>query len=71
MTPTRILLADDHPVVQEGLQSRLAAHAAEWEVCAFAATGIEAVAKAVALGPDIVVIDYKCRSSTGSRQQWK
>jgi DNA-binding NarL/FixJ family response regulator len=59
MTPTRILLADDHPVVQAGLQSRLAVHRPEWEVCALAATGLEAVAKAIALAPDIVVMDYK------------
>jgi DNA-binding NarL/FixJ family response regulator len=58
MIPTRILVADDHPIVQEGLQSRLNADGSEWEVCALAATGLEAVAKSVTLAPDIVIMRY-------------
>ena len=39
----RILIADDHDVVREGLKTMLAARA-DFEVCGEAATGREAVA---------------------------
>ncbi len=65
MKTNRILVADDHPIVQEGLQSHLSAKGPEWEVCAVATTGLEAVAKAVTLAPDIVVMDYKLPDLNG------
>ena len=52
----RILIADDHPVVRHGLRTLLAEHEG-WEVIAEAGNGIEAVAMADQLKPDVVVLD--------------
>src|SRR3974377_1848395 len=53
---TRILIADDHELVREGLRSLLARHAG-WEVCAEAESGDEAVSMAAALKPDLSILD--------------
>ena len=52
----RILLADDHAVTREGTRLILERRPG-WKVCAFAATGREAVSKAIELQPDVVVLD--------------
>jgi two-component system response regulator NreC len=52
----RILLVDDHPVVRNGIRTLLSGRA-EWEVIDEAADGIEAVAKASLLKPDVIVLD--------------
>jgi DNA-binding NarL/FixJ family response regulator len=54
---TRILVADDHEMVRRGLRAVLEAHPG-WEVCGEAANGLEAVAQAHALKPDIVILDF-------------
>ena len=54
---TRILIADDHEVVRDGLRKLLEAHP-NCEVVAEAADGREAVAKALEVKPDIAVVDY-------------
>jgi DNA-binding NarL/FixJ family response regulator len=54
---TRILIADDHYVVRDGLQKLLAAQP-NCEVVAEAPDGKEAILKAVETKPDIAVIDY-------------
>jgi signal transduction histidine kinase/FixJ family two-component response regulator len=56
MACVRILIADDHEPVREGLRALLAARPA-WEVCGEAADGVEAIAKAAELQPDIVLLD--------------
>jgi DNA-binding NarL/FixJ family response regulator len=56
MTPVRILIADDHDVVRQGVRTILEAQAG-WVVCGEASTGREAVAKAVDLRPTVVVLD--------------
>ena len=55
-TPLRILIADDHDVMREGTRAVIERQSG-WEVCGIAATGREAVNQAVALEPDIVVMD--------------
>jgi DNA-binding NarL/FixJ family response regulator len=54
---TRILVADDHEMVRHGLRTVLETHPG-WVVCGEAANGIEAVARARALKPNIVVLDF-------------
>src|SRR5207244_9911078 len=53
---TRILLADDHTLVREGLRKILEAQPG-WEVIGEAADGREAVRLAVELKPDLVIVD--------------
>jgi DNA-binding NarL/FixJ family response regulator len=52
----RILLAEDHPVVQAGLE-RLLANEADFELVGAAANGAEAVELAAKLTPDVVLMD--------------
>ncbi|WP_312888026.1 response regulator transcription factor [Nonomuraea rhodomycinica] len=54
--PIRVLLADDHPVYRDGLAVLLGSIPGV-EVVGTAATGREAVERAAALQPDIVVMD--------------
>ena len=54
---TRILIADDHDVVRDGLRRLLEAQA-NCEVVAEAPDGKEAILKAVETKPDIAVVDY-------------
>jgi DNA-binding NarL/FixJ family response regulator len=52
----RILIADDHEVVRQGIRTILAARP-EWEICAEAVNGQEAVALAGELRPDAIIMD--------------
>jgi DNA-binding NarL/FixJ family response regulator len=54
--PVRILVADDHHVVRAGLRALLETES-EWEVCAEAANGREAVEKVKEWSPDVAVLD--------------
>jgi len=56
MDRLRILLADDHPVVRQGLKTFFATQP-DLEVVAEAATGAEAVARATELRPDVALLD--------------
>lgn len=52
----RILIADDHALIREGTRGVLARESG-WEVCGEASTGREAVAQALALQPNVVILD--------------
>lgn len=52
----RILIADDDAAIRRLLRRLLESHA-EWDVCADACDGNEAITKASELNPDIVVLD--------------
>lgn len=54
MQKPRILLADDHPLIIEGLRSVLST---EFEILAVATDGRQAVAQALHLHPDAILID--------------
>ena len=54
----RILVADDHAVVREGIKSILA-EAPDMEVVGEASDGVEAIAAADRLLPDVVVLDVQ------------
>ena len=52
----RILIADDHEVVREGMRA-LIEHEPGWEVCGIATNGQQAVETAKELKPEVVVLD--------------
>lgn len=53
---TRVLLADDHAVVRDGLRALLE-HVGDFEIVGVAGNGRDAVAEAQRLSPDVVVMD--------------
>jgi len=55
-TTKKILIADDNPHLRKALR-RLFANHAFLEICAEAANGREAVEKAVAVKPDLIILD--------------
>lgn len=63
-SPIRILIADDEPLVRSGLRAILAAEA-DLEVVGEAATGVEAVASARSLRPDVVLTDVRMPALDG------
>jgi DNA-binding NarL/FixJ family response regulator len=56
MEPLRVLIADDHPLFRDGLRALLAS-APDTEVIGEAASGSEAIERALELQPDVVVMD--------------
>ena len=62
MKKPRVLLADDHRVVAEGLRSLLEPH---FEVAGIVSDGRELLAAAKALDPDVVVLDISMPSLNG------
>ena len=60
----RVVIADDHPVVREGLRS-LILTAADMEVVGEAGTGAEAVAQAQALQPEVMLLDIRMPDGNG------
>jgi len=60
----RILIADDHDVMRDGTRA-LIERQPGWEVCGVASTGREAVAQAILLQPDIVIMDMSMPELNG------
>ena len=60
----QIVIADDHPVVREGLRS-IFVTAADMEVIGEAGTGAEAVAQAQALQPEVMLLDIRMPDGNG------
>ena len=64
MTPTRVVLADDQPMVRAGFRALLDSRS-DVEVVGEAATGAEAVEQVRALRPDVVVMDIRMPDMDG------
>ena len=64
MAAIRILLADDHTLVREGLRKILEAQPG-WKVIGEAADGREAVRQALELRPDLVIVDLAMPQLSG------
>jgi len=52
----KILIADDHEIVREGIRRVLEARP-EWQICGEACNGQEAVRMARELAPDVIIMD--------------
>jgi DNA-binding NarL/FixJ family response regulator len=59
-----LLVVDDHPVVRDGLQGMFAG-TLEFEVVGEASNGVEAVALAESLGPDVILMDLRMPGGDG------
>jgi DNA-binding NarL/FixJ family response regulator len=62
--PARVLIADDHDVICLGLE-RILGGQPEFEVCAIANSGSEALTKAIETRPDIAILDMKMDGLNG------
>jgi DNA-binding NarL/FixJ family response regulator len=63
-SPIRILIADDSELMRTGMRSLLGTQSG-WIVCGEATDGRDAVEKAVALKPDIVLVDISMPHRNG------
>lgn len=63
--PIHLLLCDDHPVVRDGLAAILSTQP-DFEVIGEASTGTEAVQKAIALKPDVILLDLEMPELDGA-----
>jgi DNA-binding NarL/FixJ family response regulator len=64
MKPLKILIADDHELIREGLRARLEKRTG-WKVCGEAVNGRQAVEMAWALKPDVAVLDISMPGLNG------
>ena len=71
MSKIRVLIADDHAIVREGIRMILAAHE-DIEVVGEAADGRETIAEVGKLEPDVVLMDIAMpgRRAMSSRRRW-
>jgi len=64
MSGIRVMLADDHTILRQGIRAILESHA-DIQVVGEASDGRETVAKALNLRPDVVLMDIAMPSMTG------
>ena len=60
----RILLVDDHPLVRDGLKSRLQSRS-DWQVVGEADSAEEAIEMIHELRPDVVIVDLSLKRGSG------
>lgn len=64
MSPARILIADDHELVREGLRKVLAVRS-DWQICAEARNGREAVSLSSLHQPNVSILDFSMPEMNG------
>ena len=64
MEPIHVLIADDHSLYREGARKMLSV-ASEIEIVGEAASGDEAISQALALQPDVILMDLKMPGVNG------
>lgn len=62
--PIRILIADDHPLLRQGIRNFLSLEP-DFEIIGEAGDGEEAIAKATALQPDVLLLDINMPKANG------
>jgi DNA-binding NarL/FixJ family response regulator len=62
---TRILVADDHEIVLEGIRGLVGRAERDWEIVGEARNGKEAVQMVLSLRPDVVVLDVTMPEMSG------
>ena len=60
----RVLIADDNPWIRKALRT-LIEHHSDWEVCAEAEDGQQAVVQARACHPDLIIMDFRLPAMNG------
>src|SRR5277367_5865456 len=60
----RILVADDHDLMRRGIKTIIESRKG-WEICGEALTGVQAVAKAQELKPDVAILDISMPELNG------
>src|SRR5450432_1673002 len=60
----RILIADDHDVVRQGVRLILRRHT-DWRICGEAESGAEALEKEKDLKPDLIILDISMPDKDG------
>jgi DNA-binding NarL/FixJ family response regulator len=53
----RLLIADDHEIVREGIRTLVARSRREWDICGEAKDGNDAIDAVKRLSPDVVILD--------------
>lgn len=61
----RILLADDHDIVLEGIRTLVGNSGRPWEICGVAHNGEEAVEMVQRLKPDVAILDITMPNMSG------
>jgi len=69
-TKIRVMLADDHVVVRQGLSALLESQS-DIEIVGEAADGLEAVALARRCSPDVILMDINMPKMNGLEVDWK
>ncbi len=69
--PPRILIADDHEIVIEGIRTLLARSRRDWEICGEARNGEDALSLVKELRPDVVVLDITMPRVSGLQAAMK
>ena len=61
----RILVADDHEVVRQGVRAMIHRSRPNWEICGEAASGDEALQAIQSLKPDVAILDITMPEMSG------